>query len=418
MKFQLFSDLHLELLDELKYNTFINSIIPKTNILILAGDICNIHHKYFHQFMEFCDNNWQDVYYVLGNHEYYSEINTYYELKKIYEFELLSYANITLLDCNKAIINYKNETTGENEEWELLGCTLWSKIINGDSTNLSILTNCFDNIQETRIIFEKDINYENYIKLTNIDLYNKLMKYKKQFYDKQNNESNNIDESNNQKIIEHDFYKKLRNNYTRYINNTEKKDIYSLYKFDEYNNDNKFKEFPNNLILPPLADLECFKNTGYENDNPTIDYYKNKNKLLLMKPITITNYNKINRNEKAWLYENYNPKKNTIFLTHYPLNHMCVSSPKYMYQTFEQQALFTNIKFIDELLYKNQDILDNHENNNQCKTKTICIAGHTHYSYDFIYNLNKNVRFIANQRGYFDETDRFNYFNLNKVFEI
>lgn len=73
---QFASDLHLE--TNLRIEDF-ESILKKandfTNILVLGGDICNIHTKQhkdlLRRFLEYCANNWSKVFYIPGNHEYY-----------------------------------------------------------------------------------------------------------------------------------------------------------------------------------------------------------------------------------------------------------------------------------------------------------------------------------------------------------
>jgi predicted phosphohydrolase len=76
MKFQLFSDIHLELIRCKKLDnimtTHIPLIRPQAPILILAGDIGKLSEQKFFEFIKYCSENWQHVLYVMGNHEYYS----------------------------------------------------------------------------------------------------------------------------------------------------------------------------------------------------------------------------------------------------------------------------------------------------------------------------------------------------------
>lgn len=44
--------------------------------------------------------------------------------------------------------------------------------------------------------------------------------------------------------------------------------------------------------------------------------------------------------------------------------------------------------------------------------KLVCIAGHTHHSYDFV---NGNIRYIANKYGYENEPTNV---NLNCIFDV
>ncbi len=65
-KFQLFSDIHLE------FSKTFFKLPPLTNYLFLAGDIGKLSHLTFKPFFDYCSNNWKEIFYVLGNHEYYS----------------------------------------------------------------------------------------------------------------------------------------------------------------------------------------------------------------------------------------------------------------------------------------------------------------------------------------------------------
>jgi len=71
MKIQYCSDLHLEFKDNTRFLEE-NPIIPSADILILAGDITYMQEMYYaHPFFDYASKNWQQVYWVPGNHEYY-----------------------------------------------------------------------------------------------------------------------------------------------------------------------------------------------------------------------------------------------------------------------------------------------------------------------------------------------------------
>lgn len=64
------SDLHIEFYDKTPdWSTF---VVPSAPILILAGDVCNPRKPLAQKFMEYCSINWEKVYYIAGNHEYYN----------------------------------------------------------------------------------------------------------------------------------------------------------------------------------------------------------------------------------------------------------------------------------------------------------------------------------------------------------
>jgi Icc-related predicted phosphoesterase len=83
MKIQYCSDLHLEFIQNFDFLQS-NKIIPKADILILAGDIflffLNIENeKYF----DFLSNSFKEIYWLPGNHEYYkSDIIRYHKYKE------------------------------------------------------------------------------------------------------------------------------------------------------------------------------------------------------------------------------------------------------------------------------------------------------------------------------------------------
>ena len=75
MKIKLLSDLHLEHSYPGQY------FDPGTgDVLVLAGDIFNAHHlkkngylnELYRKFIKDCSDNYEHVFYVTGNHEYFS----------------------------------------------------------------------------------------------------------------------------------------------------------------------------------------------------------------------------------------------------------------------------------------------------------------------------------------------------------
>ena len=72
MKIQYCSDLHLEFAQNALF-LHKNSIKPVADTLILAGDITLWGQKHFkHWFFDFVSKHWERVYYIPGNHEFYS----------------------------------------------------------------------------------------------------------------------------------------------------------------------------------------------------------------------------------------------------------------------------------------------------------------------------------------------------------
>lgn len=149
---QVLSDIHLEM-RPLKFN---NIIIPSAKILALVGDIGSPFDKTFNEFIEWCSNNYEIVFFVAGNHEYYntlgvdiSTINN--EINKI----CTNYSNVIFLYNKIYILN----------KYCFIGSTLWSYIPDEHATDLSCMINDYRYIfKEKNIqITVEDTNCE-YIK--------------------------------------------------------------------------------------------------------------------------------------------------------------------------------------------------------------------------------------------------------------
>lgn len=110
MRVQIYSDIHLEF-----YNTYPH-IKPECETLILTGDVGKLHLQHWRDFIEYCSQTWNKVYYVLGNHEFYHNNKSIQALKREYTTFFSRYQNIHLLDCS----------TDTQEDILIVGCTLWS----------------------------------------------------------------------------------------------------------------------------------------------------------------------------------------------------------------------------------------------------------------------------------------------------
>lgn len=149
MTIQFASDLHLGFRENKKFLKA-NPLQPKGDMLLLAGDIVPLglidKHK---DFFSYISNNFETVYWIPGNHEYYhtdlAEIRTenFQPLKeKIKE-------NVVLLN-NKSII-YKNV--------ELVFSTLWSHIPPQFEYTVQQSVNDFNLIKQNgKTITAKDFN--------------------------------------------------------------------------------------------------------------------------------------------------------------------------------------------------------------------------------------------------------------------
>ena len=147
MIIQVYSDIHLEYLKSIPIFT------PKCDVLVLAGDIGQIHLPSYKLFMDYVSNNWKKVFCVLGNHEYYSDKLSYEELRKKYNTFFQKYHNITLLDTNKE--TYKGI--------DFLGCTLWGYYPKNCDTNYINLLNRIKNRDSNNKLISLKRDYLNKI---------------------------------------------------------------------------------------------------------------------------------------------------------------------------------------------------------------------------------------------------------------
>jgi len=123
MKFQLFSDIHLELCKNIPY------IKPLADYLFLAGDIGNISKPNLKLFIDYCSKNWKKTFYVLGNHEFYHSNKTYNKLIKLYNELVSSYDNVYIL--NDSYYDLELDTT----QYRIYGSVLWSNINSTETLN-------------------------------------------------------------------------------------------------------------------------------------------------------------------------------------------------------------------------------------------------------------------------------------------
>lgn len=110
---QVFSDIHIEL-----WNKIPDLPINSKN-LILAGDICQLNHKLFYPFLDYCSSKWEKVFYIPGNHEYYSSKRNMDQLEFEYKYFIeKKYKNIFYL--NNSYIPLDNDIN-------IYGTTFWTE---------------------------------------------------------------------------------------------------------------------------------------------------------------------------------------------------------------------------------------------------------------------------------------------------
>jgi predicted phosphodiesterase len=113
--FQIISDLHLEFYKKLP-DHICNDYFPKSQTLILAGDIGYPLSLMWRKFIDWCESKFTRIFYVLGNHEFYGV-----DMSKVTEnvkFTFSTKPKFTLLE--RGVIS-------ELGPYKLIGCTLWSE---------------------------------------------------------------------------------------------------------------------------------------------------------------------------------------------------------------------------------------------------------------------------------------------------
>jgi Icc-related predicted phosphoesterase len=169
MKISIWSDLHLE--GKKDFPTWKN---PRSDILILGGDICLANHIYhnptddkpgiinkndhihqvrnYRNFFKHVDSEWNNIIILLGNHEHYS--GRWENTENIMREEFSHYSNIHLLEQNKLVIN----------DIVFLGATLWTDMNKNDPI--------------TMMSIRSEINDYKYIaNFNDVNIWNKLSPY-------------------------------------------------------------------------------------------------------------------------------------------------------------------------------------------------------------------------------------------------
>jgi len=148
MKIQYCSDLHLEF-DE--NSRFLEKfpLIPKADILILAGDITYMRQDFYkHPFFDYISANWKNIYWIPGNHEFYCGIDiNAYDFSKLIKIR----ENVHLINNYSLVI----------DNIHFIFTCLWSKIDERYSTYIETVVSDFECI----IINEKKLKSKTFNQL-------------------------------------------------------------------------------------------------------------------------------------------------------------------------------------------------------------------------------------------------------------
>ncbi len=116
---QYISDIHLEMWAS--NPAFYQQILkPSAPYLILAGDICSYEKRQkLKPFLEYCSVNWDKIFMVAGNHEYYAYKTPMSRVEEWLKEECAAFPNIHFL---------QKETYNLEEKYAIIGATLWTHI--------------------------------------------------------------------------------------------------------------------------------------------------------------------------------------------------------------------------------------------------------------------------------------------------
>lgn len=143
MLFQIFSDIHLELLNK-KFS--ISSKFPVVaDYLILAGDIGKVSDVNFKTFIDFCSSSYKKVFYVLGNHEFYSS-HSMTKIKQKFSKFFSNYSNVYLLD----------NSFHQIDDYTIYGFTCWTRPIFDRTSLAKEYLNDYNKIKTNRGKFTVD----------------------------------------------------------------------------------------------------------------------------------------------------------------------------------------------------------------------------------------------------------------------
>uniref|UniRef100_A0A6C0BT48 Calcineurin-like phosphoesterase domain-containing protein n=1 Tax=viral metagenome TaxID=1070528 RepID=A0A6C0BT48_9ZZZZ len=158
--FQVITDIHLETATSCP--DFATKWPAITPCLILSGDIGHIGRPIWHQFMEYVNENWDIVIYVLGNHEFYSNSKSMLKLLDLYKTTIGEKWPKTYLLINDSMRIVWNEQT-----WAIIGTTAWGSA----DYSLTLSINDFKRIKTHNDSgYLKPISVKDYHELHNRDM--------------------------------------------------------------------------------------------------------------------------------------------------------------------------------------------------------------------------------------------------------
>lgn len=124
LRFQYFSDLHLEYHDDESFSKVLNAIQPKAKICILAGDIGYPFQKNYETFLKHMNNLFEHVFIIHGNHEYYQR----HENKDKSMYDIFNKTNDIIKTNNLDSIHFLYNSYYDLDKYRFYGTVLWTSI--------------------------------------------------------------------------------------------------------------------------------------------------------------------------------------------------------------------------------------------------------------------------------------------------
>ena len=124
LKFQYFSDLHLEFHDSNTFSDVLRKIQPKAEICVLAGDIGYPFQENYTIFLKHMNDLFKHVFLIHGNHEYYQ----LKENKGKSMTEIFDRTNSIIKDNNLKNIHFLYNSHYDLDGYRFYGTVLWTKI--------------------------------------------------------------------------------------------------------------------------------------------------------------------------------------------------------------------------------------------------------------------------------------------------
>jgi hypothetical protein len=121
LRIQYASDLHLEFHDNFVGPALLKPVAP---VLALAGDIGNPYRREYRDFLAYCSHNWDAVFVVAGNHEFYNKR----DIKPIRNPRTVSQTVAAIRDTVSEFSNvhFLDRARVDRCGVAFLGCTLWT----------------------------------------------------------------------------------------------------------------------------------------------------------------------------------------------------------------------------------------------------------------------------------------------------